>query len=34
MRAQTSSLLIIDIQERLFPAIHDNEAVLEHSAWL
>ncbi|WP_236199457.1 hydrolase [Pseudomonas pseudonitroreducens] len=34
MRAQTSSLLIIDIQERLFPAIHDNEAVLEHGAWL
>ncbi|MFR0691608.1 hydrolase [Enterobacterales bacterium AE_CKDN230030158-1A_HGKHYDSX7] len=34
LRAQASTLLIIDIQERLFPAIHDNEAVLEHSAWL
>lgn len=34
IRAQTSTLLIVDIQERLFPAIHDNESLLEHSAWL
>lgn len=34
LRAQISTLLIIDIQERLFPAIHEAEAVLEHSAWL
>ncbi|AGI25685.1 isochorismatase family hydrolase [Pseudomonas sp. ATCC 13867] len=34
LRAQTSTLLIIDIQERLFPAIHEAESVLEHSAWL
>lgn len=34
LHAQASTLLIIDIQERLFPAIHDAEAVLEHSAWL
>lgn len=34
MRAPSACLLIIDIQERLFPTIHDNETVLEHSAWL
>lgn len=34
IQARTSTLLIIDIQERLFPAIHANAAVLEHSAWL
>lgn len=34
IRAQSSTLLIVDIQERLFPAIHDNEALLEHAAWL
>lgn len=34
LRAQNSTLLIIDIQERLFPAIHDAESVLAHSAWL
>ncbi|SDI91369.1 Nicotinamidase-related amidase [Pseudomonas delhiensis] len=34
LHAPTSTLLIIDIQERLFPAIHDAEAVLQHSAWL
>ncbi|MFV3303947.1 hydrolase [Pseudomonas sp. NY15181] len=34
LRAQTSTLLIVDIQERLFPAIHEAESVLEHTAWL
>ncbi|WP_152225409.1 hydrolase [Pseudomonas sp. SCB32] len=34
LRAQTSTLLIIDIQERLFPAIREAESVLEHAAWL
>ncbi len=34
IQARTSTLLIIDIQERLFPAIHANASVLEHSAWL
>lgn len=34
IRAQTSTLLIVDIQERLFPAIHDNAALLEQAAWL
>ncbi|CAD5108012.1 hydrolase [Zestomonas carbonaria] len=29
-----STLLIIDIQERLFPAIQGNEALLEHTVWL
>ncbi len=34
IRAQDSTLLIIDIQERLFPAIDGNTALAEHSAWL
>ncbi|KAF1054123.1 MAG: putative hydrolase YcaC [Stenotrophomonas maltophilia] len=34
IQPQTSSLLIIDIQERLYPAIHDGPALLEHSRWL
>ena len=34
LHAPTSTLLLIDIQERLFPAIHDAEALLQHSAWL
>ncbi len=34
MRAATSTLLIIDIQERLCPALHDAEALVDNSAWL
>lgn len=34
IRTQDSTLLIIDIQERLFPAIDGNTALAEHSAWL
>lgn len=32
--AQRSTLLLIDLQERLFPVIHEAEQVLEHSLWL
>ncbi len=32
--AQRSTLLLIDVQERLFPVIHDAEQVLENSLWL
>ena len=32
--AEQSVLLLIDLQERLYPAIHGNELVLEHSMWL
>ncbi|MCY1289806.1 Isochorismatase family protein [compost metagenome] len=31
---QHSTLLIVDIQERLFPAIEGGEALLAHSLWL
>ncbi|AJE14643.1 hydrolase [Pseudomonas sp. S5(2021)] len=34
IRAKESVLLIIDIQERLLPAILDGQAMVEHSAWL
>lgn len=34
MRADRSILLIIDIQERLCPALHDAEALVENSGWL
>ena len=34
IRAESSTLLLIDLQERLYPAIHQNEQVLEHSLWL
>lgn len=34
MSAQRSTLLLIDVQERLFPAIHDGDQVLENSLWL
>lgn len=34
MRAATSVLLIVDIQERLLPAIHAGEAAVVHSLWL
>ena len=34
INAQDSTLVIIDIQERLFPAIEDHTTLAEHSAWL
>ncbi|HLV19144.1 MAG TPA: hydrolase [Pseudomonas sp.] len=34
MRADHSTLLVIDIQERLCPALHNAEALVENSAWL
>jgi nicotinamidase-related amidase len=30
----TSALLIVDLQERLLPHIHDGETVLAHAVWL
>ena len=32
--ADCSVLLLIDLQERLYPAIHDGAQVLEHNLWL
>ena len=32
--AQRSVLLVIDVQEKLLPAIHDHEAVAASVAWL
>jgi nicotinamidase-related amidase len=32
--ADRSVLLIVDVQERLLPAIHDGAQVLEHCVWL
>lgn len=34
INAQQSVLLIIDLQERLLPAIDQGSAVIEHTAWL
>lgn len=34
MDAEKSVLLVIDVQERLAPAIHDGDAVAAHCAWL
>lgn len=34
MRAENSCLLVVDLQERLLPAIHEHERVLENTAWL
>lgn len=34
IKASESTLLIIDIQERLFPVILDHEAMAEHTLWL
>jgi nicotinamidase-related amidase len=34
MSAQHSALLLIDLQERLFPVIHESEQVLQNSLWL
>lgn len=34
IRAATSTLLIIDLQDRLLPAIDQGEPVIEHTRWL
>jgi nicotinamidase-related amidase len=34
IRAEKSTLLLIDLQQKLHPAIHQNEQVLAHSLWL
>lgn len=34
MRAETSCLLVVDFQERLMPAIHQADQVVENGAWL
>lgn len=34
IKAQESTLVIIDIQERLFPAIEGHTTLAEHNAWL
>ena len=34
LTANASTLLVIDVQERLLPHIHDGAAVLEHVSWL
>lgn len=34
IEAQRSMLLLIDLQERLAPAIHDIDSVLQHNQWL
>ncbi|MBS0370239.1 MAG: hydrolase [Proteobacteria bacterium] len=34
MTADKSVLLVVDVQERLLPAIHDGEAVLANCIWL
>lgn len=34
MNRETSSLLIVDVQARLAPAIHDGERVVANCAWL
>jgi nicotinamidase-related amidase len=34
IKSSQSMLLLIDLQERLAPAIHDGDAVLRHNLWL
>jgi nicotinamidase-related amidase len=34
MTAENSALLIVDVQERLLPHIHDWQALLDHVIWL
>ncbi len=34
LRVETSCLLVVDIQERLMPAIHQADQVIAHGAWL
>ena len=34
LHVETSALLIVDVQERLHPAIHDGARVMQNCAWL
>jgi nicotinamidase-related amidase len=34
IKTETSCLLIVDVQERLMPAVHEGQRVIESSAWL
>ncbi len=34
LEAKESALLVIDVQEKLLPHIHDGAAVAEHTSWL
>ena len=34
MRADDSCLLIVDIQERLVPALHDADTLVKNARWL
>ncbi|MFV8835610.1 hydrolase [Aquisalimonas sp.] len=34
INAATSGLLVVDVQERLAPAIHEGERVIENAGWL
>jgi nicotinamidase-related amidase len=34
MRVETSCLLVVDLQERLLPAIHQADQVVAHGGWL
>jgi len=34
IRADRSVLLLVDVQERLYPALHEGAQMLEHSLWL
>ena len=34
IQRERSALLVIDIQERLLPHIHEGQAVLDHAVWL
>ncbi len=34
MNASTSCLLVVDVQERLAPAIHEGDRVVENAGWL
>lgn len=34
MRREAAALLVVDVQQRLAPAIHDGQRVVAHCAWL
>jgi len=34
LEAKESALLVIDVQEKLLPHVHDGAAVVEHTSWL
>ena len=34
MKRDQSTLLVVDIQERLLPHIHEGQAVLDNALWL